>query len=465
MIELYPDQAELSEALRASLRRGNKSVLMQAATGSGKTILAANLIAGSRNKGTRSMMLVPRRELLKQTAMTLEQYEMPFTYIAAGHSTNPYAKTFLGIVPTLLKRLDKAPKLDVLIIDETHIGGEGLDRIYAHYKTTGTTFIGLSATPLRLDGKGLSRLYDDMVCGKPIRWLIDNNRLSDYRLFAPSSPDLSGIKTTAGDYNKGQIDDFMMQDNVLIGDAAKHYKQHAMGKLSVTFSTSRSHSMKIAEQYRAQGIPSYHIDGTMDDAERRRIITAFAKREILQLVNCDLLTFGFDLASAAGFDVTIEAMTDLRPTKSLALQMQKWGRVLRMKSFPAMIFDHSSNFRAHGLPCQDRQWSLDGMGSDSDEKKERVTAVRQCTKCFFCHEPAPKCPACGHVYPVKARELEHLDGELMEINTSHGVEEVNKKHKKQLNYLMKVARDKGVTNPHQWAADIVVRQMRGHSDA
>jgi superfamily II DNA or RNA helicase len=157
------------------------------------------------------------------------------------------------------------------------------------------------------------------------------------------------------------------------------------------------------------------VSGAMDGDERSRRIKAFARRELHVLTSVDLLTFGFDLASAAQMDVTIEAMSDLRPTKSLSLQLQKWGRVLRMKPDPALIFDHAGNCDIHGMPDDDREWSLEGRQKRKGGNAEPTIPVRQCGACYMVHRPSPTCPGCGHVYPIKSRMVDEVDGELSEV--------------------------------------------------
>lgn len=423
MIELYDDQKEMLEDVRSSIRRGNKSVLLQAATGSGKTQVSAAMIAGSQSKGTKSIFIVPRKELRKQVSNTLAKHDIQHGFVSSGLPFNAYSKTFVATAGTLLKRLDSVSDMNLVICDEIHHAGDGMDKIIKFYQAKGAVIIGLSATPKKLSGKGLDCWFSDMVCGKSIKWLIANRRLSDYRAFIIDIPDLSGIKTVAGDYNQGQLSSKMENDRVLVGSAVQYYKSHAMGKLGVTYTTSRKHSEIVAEQFNENGVPAAFIDGTMDDIERTRIIKAFARRELLQLVNCELLTFGFDIASASGIDVAIESLTDLQPTKSLAKQMQKWGRVLRRKAEPALIFDHSGNIMNskgevnHSFPDDDREWTLQGITKTKGEGKERAVKIMQCSRCYYAQRPnyERRCNNCGYVQPVQERDIKTVDGELREI--------------------------------------------------
>lgn len=463
MIDLYDDQQELFDEIRRNMSV-YKFILAQAATGFGKTVLGAAMINGSRAKGTTSIFMVPRRQLLKQSAESFKAFGIPFSYIAAGNPYNPHSKTYLATIGTLLNRVRKgtAPEIKVLFVDETHFGGAALDEIIAYYKAKGAWIIGLSATPERLDGKGLDRYYQAMVEGPAISWLIENKRLSDYRLFAPSQPDLTGIGTVAGDYAKGQLAKRMKESTKLIGDAVHHYKAHAMGKLGITFCTSIEHSEMVAQAYRDGGISAAHVDGETPDDEMLRIVRAYARREILQLCCADLLTFGFDLSSASGMDVTVESMSDLAPTKSLAKQMQKWGRVLRKKPYPAMIFDHAGNAihangrTNHGLPDDDRRWTLQGRVKGAGSSSSRSMPVKNCSECFCVHRPAPVCPQCGHVHAVDSRMVKQVDGTLLEVSRTKPREmtgEERERMREAVDDMTKNAIAKGIPpmRARQWA--------------
>jgi superfamily II DNA or RNA helicase len=425
MINLYPDQMEVVNETREQMRR-HKSVLVQAATGFGKTILTAYMIKAAVEKGSSCMMVVPRRELLRQTAETFIKFGIPHTYVSSGYKFNPFINVVLATAGTLVKRLDKAPVPKILFVDETHFGAGQLNTIISHYKERGSWIIGLSATPERLDGRGLGCWYETMVEGPSMESLIDSNRLSDFRMFAPDTPDLSNIRKTAGDYAKGELADKMEGDKVLVGNAVKHYKQHANGLLDVAFTVSVKHAEIVAQAFRDEGVPSAAIHGAMKDDERSKIIKAFARREIKVLTSVDLLTFGFDLASAAQMDVTVEALSDLAPTQSTAKQMQKWGRALRMKDNPAIILDHAGNAARHGMPDNVREWTLEDREKEKSDK-ERLLPVRQCDQCYFVHTPQAQCPNCGYVYPIASRNIEETDGELIETINIEKEEERKRK--------------------------------------
>lgn len=413
MFNLFPDQIELIDGIRAKLGGGCKSLLVTSPTGSGKTVMACEIIAGAYKKGKTCFFVAPRRELIRQIHKTLSDFDIPHSFIAAGWPHDKRQKIFVCSTETLVRRLDVIP--DIAVMDETHFGQGSLDKIITTFRKGGAYILGLSATPEKLSGKGLGCWYDDIIIGKSIRWLIDNKRLADYKLFAPNIPDMSGVRVLAGDYDKGELCDRMESDRVLVGNTVSHYKKYTLGMLGVSFGVSRKHSEILAQAYRDAGIPAMHIDGETPDDERVRISRAFAKRELLQLCNAELLSFGYDLASASGLDARIEVITDAQPTMSIAKQMQKWGRGLRYDPLPHYIFDHAGNVMRHGMPCQEREWTLADRKKMKRGDVEKTISVKQCPECFFCHLPSPQCPNCGSVYQVDYRAIKEVEGELSEV--------------------------------------------------
>lgn len=409
MYSLETDQIESVDKLRNALKTYN-SVLLQGATGSGKSVIASHIIKKITDNNKTALFLVPRRELVRQMSMAFEESEIKHGFIAAGQSEHRN-KAMIASLDTFRNRLNFFP--DYAFMDECHYGQDKLDHVINFLKINNSKIIGLSATPWKLSGQGLGCWFDTMVLGPSIEWLIQNKRLSEYRAFSPHTPDLSGIKISQGDYAKGQLSERMEGDRVLIGNAVNHYIKHGEGRPGITFAVSIKHSQMIAEEYRSKGVKAIHMDGNTPEDERRRIARDFATGHIDNICNCDLLTFGYDIALASGVKGRgIQVVSDNAPSKSLSKQMQKWGRGLRYDGQTHIIFDHGGNVREHGMPCEDRIWTL-----SSREKKntEKIISVRKCDRCYFDHKPCAACPNCGYVYPIVSRKIEEIDGELTEV--------------------------------------------------
>lgn len=453
---LFPDQQASIDKLRDELRR-HKRVLLQGETGSGKSVMAAYMIASSRVKGLKSAFVVPRRDLLHQMSTTFNEFEISHSYVSDKKQFNPFSMTHICTTGSLISRKHLI-KPNIIFFDECHFGSNQLADLNAYYSAQGAWVIGLSATPERPGGKGMKEFYDSMVTGPTIRQLIDLRRLSDYRLFAPSKPDLSKIKTVAGDYMKSELAQFMENQTYLIGDAVKHYKQFAMGKLNITFCTSIKHSEMTAEAFRAAGVPTMHMDGETPEDVRRKIAQSFARRELLNICSVDLMTFGYDLAAASGMKTAvIESMSDLRPTKSRPLQRQKNGRVLRYKPEPGIILDHAGNAMEHGMPCEVVKWHLDGKEKNKAGSSGGAVAVKQCDHCYFVHAPALRCPNCGREYEIDSRMVKTVDGELVELDPNQAKFDRARQQKqaKTFDDLVALGKQRGVKNPAGWAKHVL----------
>lgn len=281
--------------------------------------------------------------------------------------------------------------------------------------------IGLSATPCRLDGKGLSESFDTIVHGPAVADLIEMGFLSPYRIFAPSSVDLTGVKTTAGDYNRSDIDKLMDKPKI-IGDAVAHYSKFTPNARAVVFCTSILHANHVAEHFSASGFNAASVDGKMAKGERSEVLRKFEAGEIRVLTSCDLVSEGFDLPN-------IEVAISLRPTASLSLWLQQVGRCLRIAEGKdcAIILDHVGNTLRHGLPDERREWTLNPKKKKASRGNRDDAAevnIKCCEKCFMVHKPAPICPHCGHVHPIVTREIEQVDGELVELDAARIKREV-----------------------------------------
>ncbi len=462
-------QPPLIDALRDKIKSGTKSVLLQACTAFGKTACCVYMIFRSIGFGKRSAFLVPRKDLVDQISAALNEYNIPHSFIAAGREFYKPHMVHVCTVGSLIRRMNWI-RPDVLYVDETHWGSNQLDKIIKYYKAQGTVIIGLSATPWKLSGKGLGCWYDTMVQGPPVSWMIEKEWLSDYRYFCPDKPDMSDIHSAAGDYAKGELSQAMESNKVLMGSAVEHYKQWAMGKLNVAFCVSRKHAELVAQEFNNNGVPSASIDGTMNMGERRKIFMAFARRELLCLTSIDLLHTGFDLSLAAGMPVTVESMSDLRPTQSLALQIQKWGRVLRKKDEAAIIFDHAGNRDRHQYPDTEREWTLEDRAKKRKKKfDEEITPAnlnfRICPKCYASNPlTAIICKECQAELPRQEREIKQVEGTLGEVDKvarkAITPERLEVAKAQTIEELIAIGTQRGYKNPAGWAYYVQAARLK-----
>lgn len=414
MITLRPDQLETVERLRSSLR-DNQSVLLQAATGFGKTIVASYMALGSHQKRKRVILGVHRKELLRQTSRTFSAFGIPHGFIAAGLPTNPFAFVQIASADTLKSRRHLL-NCDLFIPDEARLWATPTRHgMIEEAKRYGAHVVGLDATPERLDGAPLSGLFDDMVRGPSVERLMDHGHLSKYRAFAPVNPDLSGLHTRAREYVTGELEERFNKPSI-IGDAIKVQRQYASGLRTMVFAFSRKHGKDLRTAYNAGGISAVYIDGDTPPAERTEAIRMFADGEAECLISVNLCTEGFDLSAQVGRDVPVEAVSLQRPTQSLPLAKQMLGRALRPKLKPAIIMDHVNLLATHGLPDDDKEWSLDGRPKAS-RASEAAISTMTCMACFGVWRPFLTCPGCGAIREIgDGRKVEEIAGEIEEID-------------------------------------------------
>lgn len=434
-IKLRPYQTEVTEAIRRQYGLGRRAPLVVLPTGGGKTTIFGYVTSSAATKGKCVFLLCHRAELVKQIAATLARFGCAHQVIAPGPIIRQAkveqfkahgrifiahdARVFVASVQTLVKRLDSdaIPAPDIIVIDEAH--HLTMDSTWGKIVTAypNARLLPVTATPCRLDGKGLGTgaggFADALVMGPTMRELILEGHLSPYRIFAPPNAlDLSGVRTRMGDYAKDQLSD-AVDKPAITGDAVEHYQRLASGKRAVVFCVSVAHAQHVANEFMAAGVPAEFLDGKMDALEREKTIKRFESGETLVMSSCDIVSEGFDLPA-------IEVAILLRPTQSLSLYLQQVGRALRV--FPgkreALILDHVGAVVTHGLPDEEREWSLDGVKKAkraAKEDAEGVPRVSTCPKCFAVHEPADVCPVCAFVYPPVVRKVEQADGELVEL--------------------------------------------------
>ena len=413
MLQLRPDQESVYADVREAIAK-HQSVLIQCATGWGKTALATVIAKGASDKRKRAIFTVHRRDLVRQTAATFNQVGLQYGYVASGLRANPFAAVQIATIGTLVNRLGRWPA-DLLVVDEGHLAAAPTwRRVIDHYRAMGAKILVLSATPTRLDGKSLAGIADAMVCGPSARWLMDRGLLSEYKAYAPARPDMAGLHVRAGEYVTAELTERFDKPTV-IGDAIGAYRKFAMGKRTIAFAFSREHGKHLCEAYSSAGIAARYIDGETPDIDRKRCISDFADGRAYVLVGVNLFCEGFDLSAQVGREVPIEAGAFLRPTKSLALAMQMVGRCLRRKQQPAILMDHVGLFAEHGLPDDEREWSLEGSAG-SKRPGEATIATCVCAQCMGIFRPAMACPHCGTVREINGRKVDIREGVLAEVD-------------------------------------------------
>lgn len=409
MIILRGYQTDCVARIRDAFRRGRKSVALVAPTGSGKTRIMVYIAHGAVAKSNRIVILVHRQELVRQTAAALQEMGVEFGLIAAGHLSRPELPVQLAMVQTLARRADALPPT-MLIIDEFHHGvSETYAEIIARWPTA--KILGLTATPQRLDGKGLSAICEELVVGPSVQELIDAGFLARPIYYAPpGGPDMTGVRKTAGDFNKGQTA-ALVDRREIIGSAVEHYRRICGAVPAVAFCASVEHAKHVRDQFNEAGIPAATIDGTLGEDERIDRVAALGEGRIKVLTSVDVISEGFDLPC-------VSAAILLRPTDSLALHLQQVGRALRPKAdgSAAIILDHVGNCLRHGLAEEARTWTL--AGQVGKKKGAKDAALTCCPQCHTLHKAAPACPTCQHVYPVKEREVAEVDGTLAQLTAA-----------------------------------------------
>jgi DNA repair protein RadD len=418
MVTLRPYQEKcIADLSNAIFRDKFKSPLLVAPTGAGKTRMFAYLISRLTQKNLRCVALCHREELLTQISLALQDVRVQHGLIAANCHYDRGLLAHVASVFTLVRRMDKVAVPDFVIIDEAHhcVSGTTWGKVIGQWREMNPNLvvIGVTATPERLSGEGLGEVFDTMVLGPTTGELIRSGWLSPYRLIAPqSSVDVASLKRRGGDIAR-DVAAAAVDKPTITGNAVAEYRKYCDGAPAVVFCVSIAHAEHVAETFKSAGYRAISIDGKMDKTERRDVIRDFGAGKYNILTSCDLISEGFDCPG-------IVAGILLRPTDSLAMFLQQVGRTLRIANGKdtAWLIDLVGNWANHGLPDDEREWTLDAKARSKRGKKDPDdVSVKNCQNCYTVIKAViPKCPYCGHVFPVKARKIEEVEGDLVEVD-------------------------------------------------
>lgn len=409
-VTLRPYQAALVSDIRGAFSR-HRRVLAVAPTGAGKTATFAYIATATANKGNTVIIVAHRAEIVEQIGVALDRMGVRHGRIQPGRvrTGDPIQ---VAMIQTLARRLDKVPQPSLLVIDEAHHGVAGSWKTVTN-EWAKAKILGVTATPRRLDGKGLAAAFDEMLIGPSMADLIRDGFLAGYDYLAPpQKADLSGVRMSMGDFAINEVAE-IMDKQAITGDAVSHYRKHLNGRPAIAFCVTVAHAEHVAQQFNDAGFRAASVDGTMDKSERRSRIEAIGNGGLQVLTSCELISEGVDVPVVAGAIL-------LRPTKSVGAFLQQCGRVLRPKpdGSRAVILDHVGNVHNHGMPCASREWSL-----SIKPKKSSPALMATCKACFkvFIVSPGwkdgqaqcgdePGCVFAGLVSEKKAPE--QIAGEL-----------------------------------------------------
>ena len=426
-----------------AFKQGFRRPLVVAPCGAGKSYLFSEMV--HRTEGE-VLVLVHRQELKQQHEALLSDLGI----------TNARVSMIL----TEANRLGVYKKPSLIVADEAHLSRSNSWVKVIEYYDSFT--VGLTATPIRLDGKPLGDIFDTLITGVDTKWLIENKRLASYEYYAPSVVDTSGLRKVAGDYVASDLEQ-LMNERVIYGNVIKSYRRFAPGERAIAYCVSVNHAKDTAEAFNSDGIRAEVLSAGTPAERRRTIMEDFRNGKITVLCNVGIISEGISID-----EVTCCML--LRPTESVALGIQQMMRCMRyLPGKTAKILDFVGNYTRIGLPDDNREWSLDKPIS-----RKKITDdngnfyIRCCPECFMTFATADTCPFCGTQYPLHPREIKaHEEIELARITAEETARiEAEKKKSRQeqgqaqsFEDLVRLGRSRGYENPAYWAAKV----MRGRN--
>lgn len=399
---LRPHQIKAIDGLRNSLAQGNRRVVLQSATGFGKTLTAAKIIESALAKNRKILFTVPLLSLVDQTVSEFTKEGIGHIgVIQANHPrTDATAPVQIASVQTLARR-DIALDFDLVIIDECHLTFQIVYDLMD--KMPRAVFVGLSATPW---AKGMGLRWQDMIQPITLGELIETGYLSKFTAYAPDVPDLSGVKTLAGDYAEDDTAR-VMAGEALMASVVRTWLEKGENRPTLLFGVNRAHAKQLQEQFIAAGVSAGYCDANVDMVERHHLGRQFRNGDVR--VACSVRTL------TTGIDWPVSCIIDAAPTKSEMLHVQKIGRGLRINpgTEDLIILDHAGNSLRLGLVTDIHHLTLDTSkkGEKADRKPKAEKLPKECANCAALTAERI-CPFCGNERKPMSG-VDTVEGELV----------------------------------------------------
>ena len=429
-MQLRDYQTDAIRRVRDSYTSGHRRVILQAATGAGKTVMAGKMVELASRKGRPIAFFAHRRRLIDQISNTLKRFGVDHGVMMdgschGGHHTVQVVSRDTALSRAVRSRWVAMPAADFVVVDECrHSASDGFQELLAHYPKAHV--LGLDATPARNDGRGLGDYFDDLVCAIPTSELVANGFLVPVRCYAPLS-------------RKGRV------KSGLAGDPVSHWKKHAEGMPTILFARTVEASVAAASVFSQAGIPAEHLDARSSDEEREAVISRLEASKTQVITNCALFTEGVDIPKLA-------CCILLRKAGTYTLFAQCVGRIMRPSEGKthAVLIDHAGAIFEHGFPDDDVEWKLE-VSETVDERNERDKKAGKrkepmvCAACSYIYTGGIVCPACGHIAQIvkRGKEDERRGEVLVRIQRKSHEETTPEERNKYWHYCLYVMANKG----------------------